>query len=118
MTRKRAPMAIVRKNMKDNSQAKPNSGGLFNAPMSDSTAPKTIRTAGSFRQPDKSSGGGKSCFVCGVMSFQGGLLCGRQIIRRTEPAQLQRTQISDGSPAVLCRHQRAICGHRAFPVGN
>src|ERR1039458_4824730 len=86
--------------------------------MNDSTAPTPIRTAGSLGQQDKSSGGGNSCFVCELMSFQSGLQSGWQIIRRAEPAQLQRAQIGDGRPSVLRRHERSIGDHGVLSAGD
>ena len=45
--------------MNASSHEKPNSAGFTAAPITDNTAPTTIKTAGSLRHPDKSSGGGK-----------------------------------------------------------
>ena len=45
--------------MNANSQEQPNSEGFMIAPMTAKIPPMIIRTDGSFRQPDKSSGGGK-----------------------------------------------------------
>src|SRR5690242_1609838 len=105
--------------MKASSQEQPNSAGLMMRPMTDKIPPTTISTAGSLRQPDKSSGGGK--FVLSddeLMSFQFGPFRGRQIVGGSEPAQLQCPQIGHNGPAVFGGDQRAVSAHQAFAVGD
>jgi hypothetical protein len=62
---------MLRKNMNASSHENPNSAGFTAEPITDNTAPTTIKTAGAFRQPDKSSGGGKSGFLLGKLMIFG-----------------------------------------------
>src|SRR5665213_1073893 len=91
---------------------------LTSAPITDSNPPITIKTTGSPRQADKSIGGGRCVVSWRLMSFQIGGLRGRQIVRRSQPAQLQRAQICNDSPAIFCRDQRAGRAHQTFAVSD
>ena len=55
--------------MNASSHEKPNSAGLIAAPITDNTAPTTIKTVGNLRHPDKSSGGGKGVMLLGELMY-------------------------------------------------
>jgi hypothetical protein len=60
---------MLKKNMNAISHEQPNSAGFFTAPITDKIPPPTINTAGSLRQPDKSSGGGNSVLLCELIGL-------------------------------------------------
>src|ERR1039458_509294 len=53
--------------MNASSHEQPNSDGFFTAPITDNTAPTAIKTAGAFRHPDRSSGGGNGVVSLGEL---------------------------------------------------
>src|ERR1019366_2854179 len=106
--------------MNASSHAKPNSVPPLRMKLA--TAPTTVSAP-----PMKIIAPGSALFSAGVggldggkliKSFQRGLLRGRQIVFRAEPAQLQCAQIRDDGPAILRRHQRAGGAHRALAVSD
>src|ERR1035437_4599368 len=112
---------MLKKNMNASSQEIPNSAPPFlwkltSPPSSVRIPPSTIITTGKAPRPRLAFGGFAGLSVSGFILFQRRLLFRRQIIGRTEPAQLQGAEIRDGRPAVGSRHQRRARAHQHFAV--
>jgi hypothetical protein len=74
------------------------------------------------RHLDRSSGGGGR-FIVKIVWLAHRLLqfsapFGRQVVHRTEPAQLQSAQVSDDGPAILDRDLRPVSAHIVLAVAD